>query len=625
MLAQSLAVEAVRGSGSVWQRGKPIVIRGEAAPNTTVTLASGALFGAVATQSDAAGSWSLSLPAKPAGGPYAFTLRTEAETLELRDVYLGDVLLCAGQSNMEWTVRNSNAFEEVRGRRDPLLRHFKTPKVAETAPQGILLDGAWQAAAPGTLGDFSAVAYYAGAELRARDPNVAIGLLNVSWGGSRIEAWTPMPAGQVAAGNPVSAEERAHYATLQQRYAAAFAGTAARPTPGASLPLAGRTIGEFELGAPWEARGLDDVDGVIWYRASTPLPADFAAAEATLVLGTIDDSDSTWVNGVFVGAMRNAHAETRSYYVPATALSGKTLTVDVRVEDNGGGGGITAPTDSVYLRTRAGRMGLGRTAEWTLYPQSLTIDSTGQPYSQPALLYNGMLAPLTHVQVAAVVWYQGESNAGSVEEATRYRGQLADYIGRRRAERADARLPFVVVELPEFGAPAPAAAGYDATAVWPHLRTAQRAISDVGAAESISTIGLGVADDIHPRDKRPVGQRVSYALRRLLYGDAAAPATPTLREMRATLGAMQLDFEGVGEGLQAADPNRIEGFAVQADSGEWQAVTGAINGVGTVRLVLPAGLKPRAVAYGWANAPQNLSLANAAGVPVSSFQRSLYE
>ena len=178
------------GDHMVIQQNMPIKIWGWAAPGERVEVKLGTLAGVATTAAD--GTWRLELPALVAD-KRPLTLQVtgdqSTEVLTLQDVLLGEVWLCSGQSNMEWSVqRCGNAEAEIAAGNHPLIRHLKVPR----RPAAIPLDDLqadWQVCSPETVGDFSATGYYTAVRL-ARELDVPIGLVNSSWGGTRIEPWT---------------------------------------------------------------------------------------------------------------------------------------------------------------------------------------------------------------------------------------------------------------------------------------------------------------------------------------------------------------------------------------------------------------------------------------------------
>ena len=181
---------AIFSNDMVLQQGKPVPVWGTAAPGTVVH---GRLDSAGITTeaaADAAGRWQLTLPPLPAGGPYTLALRAGEEQTVFQNVWLGEVWLAGGQSNMELTLASSRDGAAVLARcADPRLHFYATPKVT-TPEAATLAQSRWQPVRPGTAADLSAVAYYVAAAL-ARALDVHVGILECFWGGTYAHCWMP--------------------------------------------------------------------------------------------------------------------------------------------------------------------------------------------------------------------------------------------------------------------------------------------------------------------------------------------------------------------------------------------------------------------------------------------------
>ena len=182
----SLRLPRVFGSGMVLQRDRPVPVWGWADPGEKITAAfNGSKVDATA---DKDGKWRLQLPAQKAGGPFELVLTGKQFERKFTDVMVGEVWVCSGQSNMQWSVwQAANSKEEIASAKYPNIRMLNVPQ--ETAPKPAENgSGLWQVCSPETAGGFSAVAYYYGRHLH-KELDVPIGLINVSWGGSVCEAW----------------------------------------------------------------------------------------------------------------------------------------------------------------------------------------------------------------------------------------------------------------------------------------------------------------------------------------------------------------------------------------------------------------------------------------------------
>jgi sialate O-acetylesterase len=171
--------------GAVLQQGMPVPVWGTAADGERVTVT----FQDQSVSTTARdGRWKLRLPSLKPGGP--FTMRIAGEnTVELRDVLVGEVYVCSGQSNMEWPVSlTTDAPKTIAQATDPMLRLFTVPKNVSNTPVSDV-SGPWKACDPESVTGFSAVAYFFGRDLR-RALKVPVGLIHTSWGGTPAEAWT---------------------------------------------------------------------------------------------------------------------------------------------------------------------------------------------------------------------------------------------------------------------------------------------------------------------------------------------------------------------------------------------------------------------------------------------------
>lgn len=178
----------VFGNDMVLQQGAPVPVWGWAEPSEKITVEfAGQKKDAVAK---ADGTWQLKLDALKASSDPAVFRVTASNKIELTNVVVGEVWFCSGQSNMEWVMANvNNAAQECASATFPLIRHFKAPKLIAPAP-GSDVNAAWELTTPEGIGDESAVAFLFGRRLH-QELKVPIGLINCSWGGTRIEPWTP--------------------------------------------------------------------------------------------------------------------------------------------------------------------------------------------------------------------------------------------------------------------------------------------------------------------------------------------------------------------------------------------------------------------------------------------------
>ncbi|MEM1157166.1 MAG: sialate O-acetylesterase [Verrucomicrobiota bacterium] len=178
-------------SHMVLQREREIPVWGSSLPNSLVTVV---LAGQeTATTADSEGQWSVSLPAQSAGGSYTLFVGSGGKNIALQNVTMGDVWVCSGQSNMQWSVsRSAQARSEVAAADFPDIRLLSIPRKASAKPVDSF-HASWAVCSPETIPDFSAVAYFFGRKI-FQTTGIPIGLISSNWGGTPAEAWTPLTA-----------------------------------------------------------------------------------------------------------------------------------------------------------------------------------------------------------------------------------------------------------------------------------------------------------------------------------------------------------------------------------------------------------------------------------------------
>ena len=613
-----LTLSRLFSDGVVLQRSMPVPVWGTGDPASRITVSLNDTSQRIRVSAD--GTWSATLDPHEAGGPHTLSVSSESDSLTVEDIWFGDVWVASGQSNMAWTVQQSaDAENEIKSADDPLLRHFKVPLSWSYEPEHTLAGGEWQSARPDVVGGFSAVAYSFARDLRA-SLDIPIGIVNTSWGGSRIEAWmTPeaLKANDTNAEEILAARQR-RADSLRQYFMEAYHAT---DTMDAGLPDSVALWAEPDLNldlwtdipvpGTWESAGITDLNGFVWYRRTFEVSEADAGAAAVLHLGTIDDRDMTWINGRRVGAT-NGVRQVRTYEVPAGVLQPGANTITVRVHDTGGQGGMVTDEGGLELRTLSGTIALDGT--WKLRVGQFVVDPGGGPNQQPTLLYNKMLHPMLSFPVTGFIWYQGESNGGNPEDAARYADQFTTMITTWRSLFGNEQAPFLFVSLASFRA-APDEPG---ASDWAILRESQAAALELDKVGQAITLDIGEADDIHPRNKQDVGLRLALAARHLQYGENLVYSGPTYRDHAVDGNRIVISFDHVGSGLASRKPE-LGGFAVAGSDGVFVWAEARIED-NTIIVSHPSVESPTDVRYAWADNPDTASLINLEGLPAAPFR-----
>ena len=628
--ATDVRMPAIFSDHMVLQRDQPIPVFGSADPGGEVVVMLGEAQ-AEATADDE-GRWQAELPAMEAGGPYELIV-AGADTLRFTDVLIGEVWVASGQSNMEWPLSQTDGGEAAIASADrPRIRLFDVAHDVSALPRSDVREAqGWMAASPETVPGFSAVAYHFGRMLED-SLGVPIGLISTNWGGTRAEAWTsregledfPGFQGQIEklraeSGGDPSASFDSLYARMTADYQAELRDLDAGYTDSTTWADSDvMTSGWATMALPtaWEAAGLDSLDGVVWFRRTVTLPTDWASEDLTLHLGPVDDMDSTWVNGKLVGSTGNWETP-RNYAVPAAVTQPGLNTIAVRVTDTAGEGGFRGEPDSLRLERGDGAM-LPLAEPWH-YQVGLDLrneempSQPPRPQDFPTVLYNAMLQPLIPYGIRGAIWYQGESNAG---RAYQYRSLFAEMIRDWRAQWDQGDFPFLFVQLANFMAPQTDPGEESA---WAELREAQAMALDLPNTGMAVIIDIGEADDIHPRNKTDVGERLArWALANTYGRDSLVYSGPLYRAMEQEGREIRLHFDHTGGELTTPEGEPLMGFAIAGPDSSFVQAEAKIED-DTVVVSSPYVENPVAVRYGWANNPE-ATLYNSAGLPASPFR-----
>jgi len=608
----------------VLQRDAKIKLWGWASPGERVSIRFNGKSARAITASN--GTWSAELPSMKAGGPYTMYIKAK-NAIQLNDILIGDVWLCAGQSNMvhQMSLHNITYAADISNANYPEIRQFCVS--TETSLSGVRDDfssGSWKWANSENVADFSAVAYFFARQIHKRH-HVPIGIINASVGGTPIEAWTSENGLKEFAeiSSTISRNKDTAYVNQINRKAAAGYS--------AGLPIRDRGLtsevkwyetsytpkGWQRISIPgyWEDQGVRDLDGVVWYRREIEVPQEMVGVPARLFLGRIVDADVLYVNGKQVGHTSYQYPQ-RRYSLTADLLKrGKNIVV-VRVQNNGGKGGFV-PDKPYYLEANGKSIEL--TGYWDYKVGEVYLPQrrkTVQPISaqnQPTALFNAMIAPAVSFPIKGVLWYQGESNS---ENPIQYRKLLPALIEDYRRAFSQPQLPFLYVQLPNFGD-----ANYLPTeGSWPILREAALkalAIPNTGMAV---TIDLGEWNDIHPDNKKDVGERLALAARKLVYREKSLVSSgPLYRSSEIRDEEIVLNFDHTGSGLIANDGEELSHFSIATDDKKFVWAKARIEGDKVI--VRAEGIThPRYVRYAWSDNPAGANLYNFEGLPASPFR-----
>lgn len=610
-------VSPVFGDNMVLQRDKPDTLWGWSDPGDTIRVQIGDH-----TASSVAGAdhrWQVKIQPPAPGGPYTVKI-SGRQTVELKNVLVGDVWLCGGQSNMSLPLKfTRNGAAVVQASNYPEIRFF-TVKGAPAYRPTDAIEGSWKVVSPGTADWLSAVAYYFARRIQ---PNihVPVGLVVDAVGGTPAEAWTSegalrplkdfdIPLAELAR---LSAEGAPEYGNYVMHW-----------------------YDQYDIGqkAHWEASDLDDSDwktvmvpggfadlgvpdtpAVVWFRKDITLPGPLPQGRTMIFLGSIERMDTVYINGTSVGG--SAWVENpRAYPIPNGVLKPGRNVVVIRVLKTKPVGGFLGKPSELHL-TLADHASIPLAGQWKAKlsvdarpPHPLPIGYENWPV-MPTVLYRGMLAPIAPLSITGAIWYQGEQNS---ERGYQYRRLLPTMIADWRRLFDQGSFPFYIVSLPAFSQ----RSSVPIDDAWAETRESQAiAAATVPNSCLAVTIDTGDPDSLHPKDKQPVGDRLAFCALAKYYGQPVAYSGPSLQSVKRQRHSIRLRFAHTDGGL-VVKGEKLEEFSIAGEDHKWYWANARIKG-DTVLVSSPSVPHPKEVRYAWQSNPA-ATLFNGEGLPAAPFR-----
>jgi sialate O-acetylesterase len=633
----------------ILQRDMKLRLWGWASPGEKVTVDFNGKRANAVTGAD--GKWLMELPAMKAGGPYTMTIKGK-NTITLINILLGDVWFCSGQSNMTILMERVKEKypEEVANADFKDIRNFFVPTNADvTKEYDDLPPGKWLPADHQNILSFGAVPYFFAKQLYLKY-HVPIGIINSSVGGTPIEAWIsaegfkdfPNILSQINNYRDTAYMNRINRSTSAMGRARGMGGPNAalmRPEPdkGISGPVkwtdpnyVPQNWHKFWMPGYWDDQGVKDLNGTLYFRKEVDVPASMTGVPAKLFVGRIIDADSTFVNGKFVGNITYQYPP-RRYEVPVGVLKpGKNIIV-VKVTNTAGKGGFV-PAKNYSLNANGQRIDLR--GEWTyqvgqVLPHinfaamprrdaaaNVPVTPPARPVNaqnSPTGLYNPMVAAAINYRVKGFLWYQGEANSGAAKEYAKY---LPALINDWRAKWGEGDIPFLYAQLPNY-----MEVNYSPSeSSWAQLRQSQLQTLSLPNTGMSVEIAEGEWNDIHPLDKKDVGERLalwaehySYGAKDLVYSG------PIYQSAKIEGNKIILSFTSTGSGLTVKGGGVLNYFSIAGADGIYYWAKAKIEGDKVVvwNDNLP---NPVSVRYAWADNPEGANLYNKEGLPASPFE-----
>lgn len=605
----------------------------------------------VKARADSSGKWFVNIQTPEAGGPYTLSVKGAGSDITIKNILIGEVWLCSGQSNMEMPMRGwppndtiLGSSYEIRTANNPKIRMFTVNRALSIEPSNSCR-GSWEEANSEKVKEYSATAYFFGKKL-FEELNVPIGLIHTSWGGTPVEAWIGQDALSIY---PEYKNIKSIYRQIAGEQKERDAWLEKHPRIDLSQkPVDQRwenldfqdsicsqpDLYDFEwermkLPVLWEKTALAEFDGAIWFRKTIDIPAAWANKELLLRLPGIDDIDRTFVNGVLVGKMEKdgLYNVPRHYTVPASLVKAGKLLIAVRVIDYQGGGGIwdtKSPMDIIVKKDTTKKIVLS--GYWRYLPVAeyhhnlfYIFDSKTREYqmrgvasknpnpSLPSVLYNAMINPIAPYKVKGFIWYQGESNVG---QAAKYTGYLTSMVESWRKAWGE-ELPFYFVQIAPYR--------YNGVDKFEsgELRNAQwQALKTIKKSGMAVTLDVGDVKNIHPCQKKPVGERLARLALAKDYGRKIYYSGPSYLSRKIEGNKIRLTFDNVERGLEKKGDS-LRGFEIAGADKKFEKAEALIEN-NTVVVYSSKVERPLYVRYAWYNSSE-ATLFNKEGLPTATF------
>lgn len=611
-----VTVASIFSDNMVLQRNTAIPVWGWADSNEKITVQFHNQTQSTIT--DKNGKWMIRLDNESAGGPFVLKIIGK-NTLQFSNILVGEVWMCSGQSNMEWTTALSENPEiEIPNAHFPNIRHINIPNEINSTPNPDFKSGIWEVCSPKTVANFTAVGYFFAKKIH-QELNIPIGIINATWSGTNIETWiskegfessgefremiAQMPKTDLNSLLKIKLEtEQARIEAIQK---SKFS-TEKIPLY-KELNFDDSSWPTFYQPKAWEEQVLGNFDGIVWIRKHFSISKEQLKSKISLEIPAIDDNDITYVNGNQVGQTDGWNLK-RTYKIPTDILHEGDNVIAIRIVDNGGGGGIHGNPDGLKLRIGVTEIPLGGT--WKFQVESIKNNVNENEF--PSLSYNAMIHPLIPFAFKGILWYQGESNE---TRAYQYRKAFPLLINDWRQKWAT-EFPFYFVQLSTFKTNGNSNEGCG----WAELREAQTLTLSVKNTAMVVTTDIGNPDDIHPKNKKEVGNRLAANALHNLYEKRQICTGPTFTSFTIQNNTIAVAFGNTGSGLTTKEnSNVVYGFEIAGKNQVFYKAKATIINDKVVVTADEVG-HPVAVRFGWIGDASACNLFNKEGFPAVPFR-----
>ena len=613
LIFSQLRLANVFGDGMVLQRNDSINIWGWSKPEDKVSVFfQGDEYNTISNKE---GKWLIQTRYYSAGGPFNLKVKNSSEELFYKDLYTGDVWFCSGQSNMHMKMKSvkENYPEEFNLPENKNIRFIEVPsQINFNKTESDIKKTNWSILNSKSIYKFSAVAYFFAKNLQPK-LNVPIGLIVSAVGGSPVESW-------------MSEKSALNYKTVAKRLSEAKQEGFLEKLEKNDKENRNNWFLEAEeklinSNIFYQPKPFDHTykykwfpfhkhTGVYWFKKEFYLDEN-SLTNTRLYLGKIGDSDSTFLNGKYIGNTSNRYID-REYWFSSNLLNKGNNTIEIKVYNFRWRAGFMFG-DIIQFKSKQKNIRLMDDWYFADLCEMPSLKPAENRFWRPVGLYNGMIAPLRNTKFSGVIWYQGESNAKK-DFAFTYRDRFSNMIKDWRDIFEKKDLPFLFVQLPNYlkSNPSPS------NSSWAILRESQLIVSKEDNNGMITSIDIGEANDIHPKNKKEIGNRLALETMRLAYNDGSNLKFDTYvdqilfegSQARVLFSDQKIKYIGKGEHYNIAIAGKDKKFY-------WADV---VLKEGVLIAKSEKVDNPIALRYSWSNNPGFPLLFNQYDIPISPFR-----
>lgn len=614
-MKSSIFIPYLLRDGAILQRNQRNHFWGYTGSEQEVTLLYEEII--LKTKSDEKGYFDIILPAHEVSESIDFKISTVDAEIILKDICFGDVFLLGGQSNMQlWMERLKTRYpDEIKQAKNPWIRYFEVPQ--EPSFDNIkteLTSGQWKRAIGEDLKNLSGIGYFFAKEKFSED-GVPIGLIATAVGGTPLNVW--LSEESLTKFNSLSPSYNAlknkeylkEIQNIDKLYQDSYQKLCEETDEGLHQSwqdpnLDDRDWAEISLSETWNEKYT--FPGTLWLRKILEISDEFIGKERELRLGTMTDADVIYINGKKIGNTDYKYPP-RNYKISKLT---KSFTIAIRLKIYNAPGGITHSKPHILL---VGENRLDLNHGWKIKRSSRLPERHKEYFInyEPTGLYNGMIATLQKLKFAAILWYQGESDAGSPQN---YGPRFRELIESWRKLFKQPNLPFLYVQLPNCDT--------EKEADWARLREEQKEGLKISRTAMVVTIGDGEDDDLHPLNKKDIAHKLLNAYHNVKLFPKGYCTGPLAKEaIQAKKNVIIISFETFGKKFSVEENKAFELF----QGGHCYKLRDYRQVEEQIILELPAtlSLQPDVkIRYNWSNAPQAF-IWNEEGYPASPFELNI--